>query len=128
MQLLSFVGEPIDSVKIRVSSATAYSGQTIFVGLFYHKGNDVKYKWDLGDGTTKDRDDSKVFGYQYKSAGIYLLKVFGYNMASNATSAIYIVVQDVITGLSLVGGIDPMVPNTTFTIKWNIIKGMKHEQ
>ena len=125
-KIVSLSVEPIDLVKIRTrpKTTTIYSGQTLFIGLHYHKGNAVKYKWDMGDGATKERDDSTVFDYQYTRPGIYLMTVYGYNEISNSTDAMYITVQDTITGMNMISSIDPMVPDTTFKIHWNIAKGM----
>ena len=78
----------------------------------------------MGNGVTKDRDDSVVFSFEYTEAGIYVISVFGFNTISNATSSVYITIQDKITGFELMSSINPMVPNTTFKIHWNIAKGM----
>lgn len=82
------------------------------------------YKWYFGDGSTKETDDSKLFGYEYKAAGIYTLTIFGYNEVSNATSHVVITVQDQITGLKFIGKNNPMVPNTNCSFQWNIDKGL----
>lgn len=94
------------------------------MSLFYHDGNAVTYIWDFGNGETTHRKDSKGFDYVYKNAGIYLIKVLGYNDVSNATDSKYVTVLDGIVGLKLLTDIDPMVPNTTFKIQWNIDQGM----
>jgi hypothetical protein len=116
--------KPIDAVRVRLSQTIIQTGKDVFIGVFYHDGDAVNYIWDLGDGETKHRENSKVFNYAYKHPGIYLIKVLGYNDISNATHSISITVLDGITGLQLLSDIEPMVPNTTFRIYWNIAQGI----
>jgi len=89
--------------------------------LSFHRGSELQYRWDLGDGTSKN---TKWVSHQYSSPGIYLVSVFVFNQISNASDSLFMVIQDSITGLRMIGDIEPTMPNKFVNIQWNIDKGL----
>ncbi|XP_048589563.1 polycystin-1 [Nematostella vectensis] len=111
---------PVTNLKIKLSSDVIATGEVFMVGLYYHGGNRLTYRWNL---STDQVEIANPFPYAYNTPSIYKISVYASNEEYNASADAVITVQDTITGLHLINPIPPMIPGTTFNVSWDIEKG-----
>ena len=116
------VQENISDVRVN-HTLLIKTNQTINVTVLPHVGTDVRYQLLPGDGRTINSTE-RVFPLHYSQAGSYQVVLnTGNDVSAVVTQCGVIVVQDVISGLSVVTRNFSVALSQEAEIKWRVLQG-----